>query len=104
MSEVRDETEVSRVPPGLALIDGEAVMDSASALLSGPIRSNMLSTVSGRVVFATDELPNLEVGSEIRGLFKGVDSAARPSQRPERFKGRVLVEDGMSRADVGFGK
>jgi hypothetical protein len=42
--------------------------------------------------------------SESRGLLEGVDGAALPSQRPDRFEAGVVAGVGTSPAGAGLGR
>lgn len=58
--------------------------------------------ISGGVVCPC--VARLLAGSERRGLFEGVDGAARPSQRADRFEGVVAVCVGVVAAEAGLGR
>jgi hypothetical protein len=59
---------------------------------------------SSGVVSISDRSTTLLAGSKTHGLFEGVDGAARPSQRFDRFKGRVVVRVGATIAEAGLGR
>ena len=59
---------------------------------------------SGGVVYLSDGFTSSLAGSETRGLFEGVDGTARPSQRPDRFEGGVVVGFDAGRAEACLGR
>lgn len=61
-------------------------------------------TSSSGVVFVSDGAVILLTGSEIRGFFNTVVKGARPSQRPNRFKGSVAVWGSVAAMELGLGK
>lgn len=84
--------------------DGEAGADVNSVVSStcdGPSASCV--ACSRVVVPSEDEFTASLAGSENRGLF-GVDGVARPSHRPDRFEGGVVVGVDVAAAEAGLGR
>ena len=59
---------------------------------------------SSRVISISDGSTILLAGSKIRGLFKEVDGAGRPSQRLDRFEGGVAVGVCAATIEAGLGR
>jgi hypothetical protein len=98
LAEVRDGTEVSEDSSASSVVDGEGQAEGGSVLCS-VWRSRPPRFASGGVV----SIPSL-AGSKTRGFFEGVDGAARPSQRFDRFEGGVAVGVGAATAGAGLGR
>lgn len=59
---------------------------------------------SGGVVYLSGGFVGSLAGFESRGFFDGVDGVARPSQRPDRLEGGVVVGFGTGPAEASFGR
>ena len=66
--------------------------------------SSLIRAGSGGVVYLSDEYASLSAGSETRDLFEGVNGAPRPSQRPDRLEGGVVVGFDAGRAEACLGR
>jgi hypothetical protein len=86
------------------VVDGEVGADMGSVVSSECGKTSALDEASGRVVFLSDGFAASLAGSDMRGLFEGVDvDGTRPRQRSDRFEGGVSVGVGIG-ADAGLGK
>lgn len=103
VAEVRDGTEVSEDSSASTIVDREGPADGES-VVSSVWRSRLPRFGSGGVVSISDGSPASLAGSKTRGLFEGVDGAARPSQRLDRFEGGVVVGVGVVTVEVGLGR
>jgi len=101
-SEVRDVAEVRDDSPGRAVVDGGPDMDWDPVRSSARERSCRSCRGSGGVNSSSGRFSS--AGSERRGLLEGVDGVARPSQRVDRFDGRVELGVSGTTADAGLGK
>jgi hypothetical protein len=85
------------------MVDGERRAEGESVVCSvwrpRPIRFGF-----GGVVSISDRSAASLADSKARGLFDGVDGAARRSQRLDRFEGGVAVGVGIPTAEAGLGR
>jgi hypothetical protein len=103
LSKARDGTEVSEDSSASVMVNGEGEVEDESVLCSVS-RSRPPRFGFGGVVTISEASAASLAGSKTRGLFEGVDGAARPSQRLERFEGGVAVGVGAATAEAGRGR
>jgi hypothetical protein len=98
-----DRIEVSEDSSASAVVDGEGWSESES-LLCFVWRSRLARFGSGGVVSISEASAASLASSKTRGLFEGVDGAARPSQRLDIFEGGVAVGVGGATVEAGRGR
>lgn len=84
------------------MVDGEVGTDMGSVVSFECGKTSAPDEASGRVVFLSEGFAASMAGSDMRGLFEGVDGT-RPRQRSDRFEGGVSVGVGVG-AEAGLGK